>query len=174
MLAVAISRCSPQKAGQSEVWRLSSATVPMPIVDRPAVALARPRVKPPDRDPDVGPGVGAEDAVIGDMLEQQHAVMLALDERRRNADSGERPQHRGFRRHRRAALGDGAAPIGPPQQQHLGKVAAGEALELALGDSGQLGHPAGEGAHPAPIFRARPFAPAATSAQAASKWGSSP
>jgi hypothetical protein len=109
------------------------------------------------------------------MLEQQHAVMLALDDRRRHSDSGQRAQHRRFGRHRRPALGDGAAPVRPAQQQHFRKVAAGETLEPLLGDSGQLGHPAGEGRHPpAAILRASAFAPAVTSLQAASKCSSSP
>ena len=140
-----------------------------PVIERPAI-LAPVLACSAASGADIGPGPGAEHAVVGDMLEQQHILMLALDHRHRHAGPGQRAQHRRLGADRGAALGDGAAPVGPAQQQHLGEIAARQPLEPLLGNAGQLGDPAGECGHPRSLsLRARPRAPAVTSAQVSSK-----
>ena len=93
-LAVATSRCSPQKRGQSRALAIVEGHRADRIIDRPAIGLAGACVELADPRADVGPGAGAEQAVIVDMLEQQHALMLALDHRAPAGRRRQRAQHR--------------------------------------------------------------------------------
>ena len=131
----------PRSAASRRSRDCRTSTVPMRIIDRPAIGARRSaRAACGSRAPTSAQALGLNSAVILDMVEQQHRLMLALDRGAGTPAAGERPQHGGFgRRSPDPAWRPRAGRRAARHQQHLGHALAGEPLQPVLRDAGQLG-----------------------------------